>query len=372
MKRLRSLDFRKLLLVALVGCLVFMAVGCGSSETEPTPAPTTTPGKTSTPAPTSTPGKTYNWRLTQAMGDTQSILYKAGELFCDLAKEYSDGRMNISYYPGDLIGDYSFCQEQVSLGTLDFNISTLATSMDPRLNAATVPYVVFDWDAGYEAYGPGGWAVDTYGAIAEDLSWKLLGQGVSDFTGVASKVEFTPTPDAVKTTGLKARVMPMESDRLTAEALGFTPFTLPWSEFVTALGTGIVDSGFGQQVFSLGYYINELGETPYFYRYNYSLEPQWIIMNLDLWNSLSKEDQQIIQRVADEVVKYQWTEIPKERTQYLNEWYPENGATAVELTPEQMALNVKVVRENVWPYFDNMIGKLLMDEIRANAQPIPE
>ena len=125
-------------------------------------------------------------------------------------------------------------------------------------------------------------------------------------------------------------------------------------------------------MFSLGYYINELGETPYFYRYNYSLEPQWIIMNLDLWNSLSKEDQQIIQRVADEVVKYQWTEIPKERTQYLNEWYPENGATAVELTPEQMALNVKVVRENVWPYFDNMIGKLLMDEIRANAQPIPE
>ena len=134
------------------------------------------------------------------------------------------------------------------------------------------------------------------------------------------------------------------------------------------MATGVVDCGFGQQVFSLGYYLEELGETPYYYAYKYSLEPQWIIMNLDSWNSLSTEDQQIIQRVANDVVDYQWTEIPIERTTYLDEWYPEHGATNVELTSDQMALNVTAVREHVWPYFDGLVGKMLMDEVRANAQ----
>ena len=326
------------------------------------------------PAPVPTPVEaTYHWRLGGTDPDPASLSHKGGDLFCKRVKELSDGRMDIKFYTGDLLGDYIFCTEQVAIGALDFNLSVAPTILDPRLNMASLGYVGFDREAARKAFGPGGWAVETCSDIAEGINWKLLGLPPEGFNSFVSSIEFTPVPEEVKAKGIKTRVMPMETEKLMAEAFGFSPMVIPWSEVYMALLTGIVDVASGQipHIINFTELTDALQPQPYYYNYKYTFGYLWLICNLDLWGSISAQDQQILLDAAGEVTESMWSGLEKQENDF-REGAPGAGWVIFDLTPEQFAANVKTLRDTQWPYMEEVIGKRLMDTIKANAQAIPE
>ncbi|MBA7694366.1 hypothetical protein ES703_102975 [subsurface metagenome] len=115
------------------------------------------------------------------------------------------------------------------------------------------------------------------------------------------------------------------------------------------------------------------GIAKYVYAYFYRIEVQPIIMSLEVWNSLSKEDQEIVEEAAEIAIAKGWEVGQKVEDYYKDRLVSKYGfEEIIELTPEQHKLNVKAVRDEVWPKLDELIGKDLMDGIRKYAAPLPD
>ena len=98
------------------------------------------------------------------------------------------------------------------------------------------------------------------------------------------------------------------------------------------------------------------------YRGNYNVEN--IYMNLELLNSLSDEDQQIIRQAAKEVSELRFGDAEAEEktgAQKMRDY----GIEVVEFTPAEYDAMAEAVVEDVWPELESMVGKKLMDEAIA-------
>jgi TRAP-type C4-dicarboxylate transport system substrate-binding protein len=95
------------------------------------------------------------------------------------------------------------------------------------------------------------------------------------------------------------------------------------------------------------------------------------MMNLELYNTLSAEDQQILQQAATIAAKFITNDISRAKEGDFIQQARDLGVEVIELTPEQMAINAKVTREEVWPELEKETGKVLMDQVLAYAQPLP-
>ncbi len=350
---------KKVLLIPLVLLLAVSLIACAAPAPSPAPAPA--PEK-----------PTYSWRMAQSHPDPKTSKFRAAEMMCERSKELSGGRINITHYPGDLLGDYMYTTEQVAKGTIELNLSVIPTVMDPRLNAASISYVVFDFDAAKAAFGSGGWAIEMFNDIAESVNWKIVGIFPEAFNQIISRYEFRPVPQEIKPKAIKLRTMAMETEKLMGESLGFSPIVIPWSELFMALQTGVVDGASGMILREdiLRMFDDALQPDAYMYKFDYFFSTYWLVMNLDLWNSLSLEDQQIMSQVGNEAVDWVWGQLEEEEAA-CRVAIDELGWTLVELTPEEKAICVKAVREAQWPYMEKMVGKALMDKIRENAQVPP-
>ena len=94
-----------------------------------------------------------------------------------------------------------------------------------------------------------------------------------------------------------------------------------------------------------------------------------VMMNLDLFNSLSEKDQAILNGVGVEWEAYWWPRYiadQKARFERVRE-----VMTVIELTPEQFAANVKIVRDVTWTeVFEPKLGKEFVDMLRAQAPQV--
>jgi len=326
------------------------------------PAPTPTPTPTPTPAPA-----TYEWRLAQYHADPESIPYIVGEEFIKQAEQLSDGKFVIKHYPGELLGDYLWLQEQCSMGLVDFYIGTVATTLSARLDVVNIPALSFDWDTATEvAFKPG--FIDMCKAVGKDVGWMMFGLFPVGQNLCIANIKFTPTPEGVAPLGLKSRCMVMKSDELTVDALGFIACPMPWSELPTGLITGVIDVACGPAYMDLPIFT---GITKYVYDYWYRVEKQPVVMSLRVWDTLSEEDQAILIKAGEAAVAKGW-EIGKNITlsckaKTVSEWGYEE---IIELTLEQHMANLRVIREEVWPELEKTLGKDVIDYAKTIAVPL--
>ena len=108
------------------------------------------------------------------------------------------------------------------------------------------------------------------------------------------------TPDDLK--GVKIRVMPDPIQTATWEALGCAVTPVAYSELYTALQQGAFDA---QENPLEQIYNNKLHEVQdHVYLTQHIYTPYIVFMNLDVWNSLNEQTQQLIQECMDESVQY--------------------------------------------------------------------
>lgn len=281
--------------------------------------------------------------------------YKSYELFKEIIEEKTGGAIIVEIYPHGQLGVEHDVTEQVKLGTIQSTRSGSFEMITPKLLIYTMPFLFETIDGLHKiTRGPIG---EKIAAEAEKNGYKLLATGDAGyFRHITNNVR--PIRKPADMVGLKLRTPPIESIMKTMSALGASPVSIPYAEVYMALKTGVAD---GQE----NPYINI--EAMKFYEVqkyltvvNYQWHPDPLVVNLDWFNSLSAENQKIIQDAAWESMKYN-DSMMKEASDVAFNKMKDSFDEIVVLTDAEHKAFVEAVQP-VYTYYINK-GLFTMEEI---------
>ena len=271
--------------------------------------------------------------ITMRLADNQPEGYPTvigAREFARLVKERTNGRIKIELYPGGILGDEQTVIEQLQFGAIDLTrISTISmATFEPAMNVLALPYLYPSGDYMFDVL-----LSDVGEGILEGLEpHGIVGLTWYDAGARSFYTRKTLVNDPEDLNGLRIRVLESQMYMDLVSALGGSATPIPWGDVYSALQTGVVDAA--ENNFP-GWYANSHHEVaPYFVVDEHSRIPELIIMSKITWDSLSKEDQEIIKQAAVESTAVQrkaWAKMEKE----AEENALEQGATVTYLAPEQ-------------------------------------
>ena len=332
--------------VCLILSLIAIAIG-GCAAPAPAPAPAPVP-------------KTYEWKLGQPATEP-SLQFDRCEELVRRIEAASDGRIKITHYPGDLLGDYVKQQEAVAAGQQELCIGWLSTKVAGP--AADIRAVGFLYDS-LDNYAKGfqTWQTDLMQQECEKvIDWKFLGDYPNAMTCTLSNKKFEPVPGPKN---MQLRVFSLRTVQLRFEALGFNTVTIAYPEVPTSLKLGTVDGTGAASWFEAWNRYRDV------IKYAYDLGSQAtgasLLMNGTLFNSLSQEDQDMLVRVCKEWTAENYPLVIAKNEDYQKQ-LADFGVEIIRLTDEQRKACAKAARAAEWPVLEESLGKEVFDVIRAQA-----
>jgi TRAP-type C4-dicarboxylate transport system substrate-binding protein len=325
--------------------------GCAPEATTP-PAATTAPSADAT----------YQWKFASDCAPDsprcQSIVGIVEEL-----EQKSDGRIKIDFYPAAALGTWSEVTEQVMRGTLDLTYTGIPTQYDPRMEILVFPGLYASYADAAARTSPGGFIFELASDLFQDVGLKHLGTYPLGFGGMGfHKVpDFDPvSPDSDKK-GAKIRIAPGKMVyELYITRWGYIPTGVPWADTYTALQTGVVEGEIGAGAESGWTDFRDVLEC--WVQANYSFEQNDMVMNLDLWNSLSPKDQEIVASTFAKYSKGGFDTYEELQEMYFGKM-KDAGWKVIVLTDEQMAVQNEIFRNEIWPQLKSRVGSALYDEV---------
>ncbi|WP_408008071.1 DctP family TRAP transporter solute-binding subunit [Pseudalkalibacillus sp. A8] len=303
--------------------------------------------------------KTYDLDMSVTVGEA-STWYKAAEKLAKDVEERSDGRITISVYPNEQLsgGDSGTAVEQLSQGTQDmsYNSTIIYSIMDQRLGVLSAPFLFPDLDTAYSLLdGEGGEMIKD---IIRENGVEPLGFGQNGFRQITNSVHPIKTPEDLK--GLKIRIPGINMYTDLWRSFGTDPTTMTFSEVFTSLQQGTID---GQENPVDVIHSSQLNEVQnYMTVWDYSFDPLILGINKDLFDSMSKEDQQLMRDAAAEANAYQIEQAQKLETEQLKE-LESKGMEIYKLTEEEKAAFQKVV-EPIYDEYKSIWGEELLNAFK--------
>ena len=233
------------------------------------------------------------------------------EEFARLVKERSQGRINITVFPGgQLGGDEKAVVEQVQMGAIDFARISLAPVLQfaKELSVLSLPYIYRD-----SAHM---WKVLS-GPIGQDLlksvdKANLLGLAYYD----AGARSFYNSKKDIKTVadlkGMKIRVQEAKLMMDLVKALGASPTPMATGDVYSALQTNVIDGAENNwpSYISFSHY-----QVAKFYTVDgHTCIPEILVGSKKNFANLSKADLDLISKAAKDAVEFQkkkWAESEK-------------------------------------------------------------
>lgn len=304
----------------------------------------------------------HKWRLAQTMPE-DSDHHRRCVAFAEEVKAKTDGRIEIKVYSGSVLGDWVDVNEYIMRGDVDMGMLPIAPTYDPRLNIGYyMPYMFTNSEEAKAAYNVGGWVYNMVGNLLKEQGIKGLALYPAGWAGVTTK-EVPKGWETMSPNKMKIRVMPLKACQLTWQALGYIPSTIPYSETYSAIERGVAEGESGGPPFQ-GYQFRDVQGV--WIQTNDFLEPMWFMMNLDKWNSLTKQDQDVLITAAQTQVDGRWDYFLKEDEEYRKKM-AEYGMKVIVPTDAQLKSFAKKVREEVWPELEELMGKAIIDQCRKNV-----
>ncbi|GAA6198910.1 TRAP transporter substrate-binding protein DctP [Aquicoccus sp. SU-CL01552] len=301
-------------------------------------------------------------KLATDSGARGSSVGDAMEKWAQMIEEGTNGEVDVEIFYQNELGGQQEVFDLFMANDVNLMINWPMTSYDGRIAAIYTPYMFKDWEDALAAYGEGGWMNGVLGGIYTDLGLKFFGAWPEGFNGVATKGGYASTiEEAAK---FKIRVPPVTPMAETIDALGYQTATIDWGELFTAIQTGVVD-GDGANVIYWDYeYFRDT--LDYYTALGQQFNTGIISMNLEAWDSLTPEQQEVIASSSQEIMK-----IGFDGAKALDQSYVDAAKAAgmeyIELPEETIAEFAAVVREKVWPVMEDKLGAEIMQAIRDNA-----
>lgn len=230
---------------------------------------------------------------------------KGGEIFGNLVRERTQGRINIKQYPGASLVQGQQDREFAAMrqGIIDVlcgaPINWSGTVRE--LGVFTLPFLFPDhkaWDAvtGNAAF------MDEYFALVRKAGAEPLAVGETGYRQISNSKHPIVKPDDMK--GIKIRVVgsPMYGDIMSS--MGANPTFMSWADAQPALASGAVDAQENPLEVFLAAKIHTLGQK-YVTKWNYSNDILLFAIAAPIWQSWSAADQKIVREAAQDAARQQ-------------------------------------------------------------------
>jgi tripartite ATP-independent transporter DctP family solute receptor len=247
--------------------------------------------------------------------------------FSELVAERTKGEIEIQIYPAAQLGSEQEIIEGVHLGTIHMfegSAGSLGRFL-AKLDALSCPFLWKSQDSMVKT---------VRGEVGQELAQELLKtrrMRILDMGWIFGVRHLTTSKTPVKvpadTKGLKVRVQPDAIYLATVKAMGASPTPIPASEVYTSLQTGIVD---GQENPISNIWQRKFHEVQKFLiRTGHITQNQLVLINEDVFQSLSPANRKILTDAAIEAGDYQNSLIDKIEEQDL-ESLKKGGMTVLD------------------------------------------
>lgn len=289
----------------------------------------------------------------------------SSQKFADLVNERSEGTIKVEFYPaGQLFNDETMITS-IPQGGVEMGVCQTAnwSSMVPEAEWFTLSGYWDDYDW-FErcCYGePGQYVMDK---IEEKCGVKIL--TLFNY-GVCELVSTMPLEGPESFDGSKMRMLGT-SEALYLKALGGAPVSISASENYEGLQKGTIDGASTGPSSVLSRKLHEV--APYVTLGTYLKETKYfLMMNGKVWDSLTEEQQQMMQECADEALEYNLQAAKEEDANDIAELEAMEGVTVSEWSDETFDEIQAIVLPDVLDNFKNMVGEetynYLMDASEA-------
>jgi tripartite ATP-independent transporter DctP family solute receptor len=293
------------------------------------------------------PAQTYKseYKMSLVVG-TAFPWGKGGEIWANLVRERTQGRINIKLYPGvSLIqGDQTREFSALRQGVIDMAIgSTINWSPQVKqLNLFSLPFLMPDY-AAVDALTQGQVGKDIF-ATLEKAGVVPLAWGENGYREITNSKRPIRTPEDLK--GLKIRVVgsPLFADTFTA--LGANPTQMSWADAQPAFASGAVDGQENPMSIFTAAKLHTVGQKNVT-MWGYVADPLVFVVNKEVWNSWTPADQAIVRQAAIDAGKEQIAIARKglvEADQPLLKDIAALGVTVTKLSPAERDAFVKATR----------------------------
>lgn len=284
-------------------------------------------------------------RLAHGLNDKHPM-HLAMVKFAELAKQKSNGELDIKVFPNGTLGQERETLEQVQNGILEMTKASASPleTFAPEYKVFNLPFVFRNKDHFFKVLdGPVGESILGASKARGFIGLTFYDSGARSF--YAKKA--INTPDDLK--GMKIRVQQSPTTIKMIQALGASPTPMAWGEVYPALQAGVVD-GAENNVTALT--TGRHGEvSKFFSQTEHQMVPDVLVISSAKWDSLKKPLQDALRAAAQESFVYQrglWAEAEK------------TEAVAAE------KMGVKFSTPAKQPFVDKV--KPMLDEERKNAR----
>ena len=229
---------------------------------------------------------------------------QGAQIWSDLVRERTDGRINIKIYPGTSLvqGDQTREFNAIRQGMIDMAVgSTINWSPQIKeLNLFSLPFLMPDY-AAIDALIHGEVGTRLFDRL-EKAGVVPLAWGENGYRQLSNSKHEIKEPADLK--GLKLRVVgsPLYIDTYTA--LGANPTQMSWADAQPALASGAVDGQENPLSIYTGAKLHNVGQE-YLTLWNYVADPLIFVVNKQVWESWSEEDRKIVREAAEEAAAKQ-------------------------------------------------------------------
>jgi TRAP-type transport system periplasmic protein len=230
---------------------------------------------------------------------------KGGEIFGNLVRERTQGRINIKQYPGASLVQGQQDREFAAMrqGIIDVlcgaPVNWAGTVRE--LGVFTLPFILPDhkaWDAATTEPA----IVDEYFALVRKAGAEPLAIGETGYRQISNSKRPVKTPDDLK--GLKVRVVgsPMYGEIMGG--MNANPTFMSWADAQPALASGAIDAQENPLEVFLAAKIHTLGQK-YVTKWNYSNDILLFAIAAPVWASWTAADQKTVREAAQDAAKQQ-------------------------------------------------------------------
>ena len=217
----------------------------------------------------------------------------------EIVSQKTGGKYNIKVFGNSALGSEKDTVEQVKIGALDMvRVNTAAFhSIVPEAMVPSFPFLFRDIAHFRKTMnGPQGdqilAAFDKAGFVGLAL-WE---------SGARSIYAKKPVRNLADVKGMKIRVQQSDLWVALVQAMGANPTPIPMAEVYTALKTGLVDAA--ENNYPSYETAKHFEAAPIYSETQHVMAPEVLVFSKKVWDTLSKEEQQIIRDAVKETIPY--------------------------------------------------------------------
>lgn len=256
-------------------------------------------------------------RLAHSMTTTHPVHHGMVKM-AELVEENSGGKLRVIIYPNAQLGTEREALELLQIGSIGVTkvSSAVLENFVPEMRVFGLPYLFDDQEHVYAVLDG---EIGTELLLAGERYW-LRGLTYYDAGARSFYMKDRPINTPADLRGLKVRVMESASSIAMVQAMGGSPTPIAFGELYTALQQGVVD---GAENNLPSYLTTRHYEVARFLSFDeHTVLPDVLLISTMVWNDLTAQEQEWIQRAADSSAVYQrnlWHEAEQEALRIVKE-----------------------------------------------------